>query len=132
MFWVSPKEPALDGWFLLAMRVRNFGGDLRCRPTLGVPLTEENHAGTASALPELASGSERRAGTALLYEGDNRLVIDHGASGASVVDCDGRVAAVVSNVFTQSLVFLPAKSAPRTRKAGGWWTCAESQVTSDR
>jgi hypothetical protein len=45
------------------------------------------------------------AGTALLemYEGDNRLVIDHGASGAPVVDCEGRVAAVVSNVFTQSL-----------------------------
>jgi hypothetical protein len=47
------------------------------------------------------------AGTALLemYEGDNRLVIDHGASGAPVVDCEGRVAAVVSNVFTQSLVW---------------------------
>ena len=45
------------------------------------------------------------AGTALLemYEGDNRLVIDHGASGAPVVDCKGRVAAVVSNVFTQNL-----------------------------
>ena len=40
-----------------------------------------------------------------MYEGDDRLVIDHGASGAPVVDCDGRVAAVVSNVFTQSLVW---------------------------
>jgi S1-C subfamily serine protease len=49
----------------------------------------------------------RLAGTALLevYEGDDRLVIDHGASGAPVVDCQGRVAAVVSNVFTQSLGF---------------------------
>ncbi len=48
------------------------------------------------------------AGTALLemYEGENRLVIDHGASGAPVVDCDGRVAAVVSNVFTQSIVWV--------------------------
>lgn len=47
------------------------------------------------------------AGMVLLevYEGDNRLVIDHGASGAPVIDCDGRVAAVVSNVFTQSIVF---------------------------
>ena len=45
------------------------------------------------------------AGMALLefYEGENRLVIDHGASGAPVIDCDGRVAAVISNVFTQSI-----------------------------
>jgi Trypsin-like peptidase domain len=44
------------------------------------------------------------AGLALLeiYEGENRLVIDHGASGAPVIDCEGRVAAVISNVFTQS------------------------------
>jgi hypothetical protein len=44
------------------------------------------------------------AGMALIemYEGDNRLVIDHGASGAPVVDCEGRVAAVVRNVFTQT------------------------------
>ena len=45
----------------------------------------------------------RLAGTALLemYEGDNRLVIDHGASGAPVFDCEGRVAAVISIVITQ-------------------------------
>jgi hypothetical protein len=52
-------------------------------------------------------GDGKLAGTALLeiYEGDNRLVIDHGASGAPVVDCEGRVAAVVSNVFSQNLVW---------------------------
>jgi Trypsin-like peptidase domain len=51
--------------------------------------------------------NEKLAGAALLemYEGDNRLVIDHGASGAPVVDCEGRIAAVVSNVFTQTLVW---------------------------
>jgi Trypsin-like peptidase domain len=38
-----------------------------------------------------------------LYEGENRLVVDHGASGAPVVDCDGRVAAVVSDIFTQTI-----------------------------
>jgi Trypsin-like peptidase domain len=45
------------------------------------------------------------AGMALLelYEGENRLVIDHGASGAPVVDCAGRVVAVVSFVFTQTI-----------------------------
>ncbi|MGY8669112.1 serine protease [Bradyrhizobium sp. UFLA05-109] len=40
-----------------------------------------------------------------IYEGENRFVIDHGASGAPVVDCDGRVAAVISHVFTQTLVW---------------------------
>ena len=38
-----------------------------------------------------------------MYEGDNRLVIDHGASGAPVFDCAGRVVAVVTNVFTRTL-----------------------------
>jgi hypothetical protein len=38
-----------------------------------------------------------------LFEGENRLIVDHGASGAPVLDCEGRVAAVVSNVFTQSI-----------------------------
>ena len=47
----------------------------------------------------------RLAGTALfeIYEGDNRLAIDHGASGAPVFDCEGRVAAVISTVITQIL-----------------------------
>jgi hypothetical protein len=43
------------------------------------------------------------AGTALLemYEGDNRLAIDHGASGAPVFDCEGKVVAVIATVMTQ-------------------------------
>jgi len=47
----------------------------------------------------------RLAGTALLeiFEGENRLVIDYGASGAPVFDCEGRVAAVISTVITQIL-----------------------------
>ena len=51
--------------------------------------------------------SDKLAGTALLemYDGDNRLVLDHGASGAPVLDCEGRVVAVVSNIFTQTLQF---------------------------
>ena len=52
--------------------------------------------------------SEKLAGSALLemYDGDNRLVLDHGASGAPVLDCKGRVVAVVSNIFTQTMQFL--------------------------
>ena len=51
---------------------------------------------------------DKFAGTALLeiYDGDDRLVLDHGASGAPVLDCEGRVVAVVSNIFTQSMQFL--------------------------
>jgi hypothetical protein len=47
------------------------------------------------------------AGTALLevYEGENRFVIDHGASGAPVMDCSGRVVAVVSDIFVQNIVW---------------------------
>ena len=45
----------------------------------------------------------RLAGTALLemYEGNNRFALDHGASGAPVFDCEGQVAAVISNVIEQ-------------------------------
>ena len=51
--------------------------------------------------------NENLAGTALLemYDGDNRLVLDHGASGSPVLDCEGRVVAIVSNIFTQTLQF---------------------------
>jgi hypothetical protein len=50
----------------------------------------------------------RLAGTALLemYDGNDRLVLDHGASGAPVVDCAGRVVAVVSNLFTATIPFM--------------------------
>jgi len=49
----------------------------------------------------------RLAGTALLemYDGNDRLVLDHGASGAPILDCAGRVVAVVSNVFTTTMHF---------------------------
>jgi Trypsin-like peptidase domain len=52
-------------------------------------------------------GGEKLAGTALLelYDGDDRLVLDHGASGAPVLDCEGRVVALVSNLFTQTMRF---------------------------
>ncbi len=45
------------------------------------------------------------AGLALLemHDGDDRLVLDHGASGAPVIDCDGRVVAVVSEMITQTI-----------------------------
>jgi hypothetical protein len=51
---------------------------------------------------------DRLAGTALLemYDGKDRLVLDHGASGAPVVDCVGRVVAVVSNLFTTTMQFM--------------------------
>jgi len=51
--------------------------------------------------------SDKLAGTALLemYDGNDRLMLDHGASGAPVLDCQGRVVAVVSNLFTQTVRF---------------------------
>lgn len=49
--------------------------------------------------------SGRLAGTALfeVYEGNDRLAVDHGASGAPVFDCAGRVAAVISIAITQTI-----------------------------
>ena len=51
---------------------------------------------------------DKLAGTALLemYDGNDRLVLDHGSSGAPVVDCAGRVVAVVSNLFTTTIRFM--------------------------
>lgn len=48
---------------------------------------------------------DRFAGAALLelYDGKDRLVLDHGASGAPVLDCEGRVVAVVSTLMTQTI-----------------------------
>ena len=48
---------------------------------------------------------ENRAGTALIemHDGNDRLVLDHGASGAPVLDCEGRVVAVVSTLITQTI-----------------------------
>jgi hypothetical protein len=94
----------------------------------GEPLVPEEQVMTLvypEGVPHFVKGrfvqfgaGERLGGTALLelYEGDNRLVIDHGASGAPVVDCNGRVAAVVSNVFTQSLQW-----ASRTMRISTAW-----------
>jgi Trypsin-like peptidase domain len=48
------------------------------------------------------------AGSALLemYDGNDRLVLDHGASGAAVLDCNGRVVAVVTTLITRTMSFM--------------------------
>jgi hypothetical protein len=48
---------------------------------------------------------DRVAGMALIemHDGNDRLVLDHGASGAPVLDCQGRVVAVVSTLITQTI-----------------------------
>jgi hypothetical protein len=59
-------------------------------------------------------------GTALLemHDGNDRLVLDHGASGAPVLDCRGRVVAVVSTAITQTVSFL----SPPLRTSTAWQT----------
>jgi hypothetical protein len=51
---------------------------------------------------------EKFAGSALfeMYDGNDRLVLDHGASGAPVLDCDGRIVAVVTTLITRTMNFL--------------------------
>lgn len=48
---------------------------------------------------------ERLAGAALfeMFDGNDRLAVDYGASGAPVYDCDARIVAVVTTVITQTL-----------------------------
>lgn len=63
---------------------------------------------------------ERFAGAALLelFDGNDRMAVDYGASGAPVYDCDGRIVAVVSTVITQTLTgFLG-----RVRVSTAWGT----------
>jgi hypothetical protein len=66
-----------------------------------------NHLRTARGRFVQYGDSDKFVGTALLemYDGDDRLVLDHGASGAPVLDCEGRVVAVVSNLFTKTMQF---------------------------
>jgi hypothetical protein len=55
--------------------------------------------------------ADRLAGMALLemYDGNDRLVLDHGSSGAPVVDCAGRVVAVVSNLFVMTKIMFMSR-----------------------
>ncbi len=39
-----------------------------------------------------------------IYDGDDRMALDYGASGAPVLDCAGRVVAVVANLLTQTIL----------------------------
>jgi hypothetical protein len=66
-----------------------------------------NHLRVASGRFVQYGESDKLAGTALfeIYDGDDRLVLDHGSSGAPVLDCEGRVVAVVSNLLTQTMQF---------------------------
>src|SRR5439155_25106029 len=59
-------------------------------------------------------------GAALLemHDGNDRLVLDHGASGAPVLDCRGRVVAIVSTAITQTINFL----SPAVRTSTAWQT----------
>jgi hypothetical protein len=63
-----------------------------------------------------------------LAEGDDRLALDHGASGAPILDCEGRVGAVVSNIFTQTISF--ARQPIRVSTAWGTPNVAAVPVTA--
>ncbi len=58
----------------------------------------------AGRFDSYAGGGEFGEGALLeMYDGNDRLAIDYGASGAPVVDCESHVVAVVANVVTQTL-----------------------------
>jgi hypothetical protein len=70
--------------------------------TLGYP---KSHLRFAEGRFVQYGADQKLVGTALLeiHDGNDRLVLDHGASGAPVLDCDGRVVAVVSTIITQTI-----------------------------
>jgi len=49
---------------------------------------------------------------------NDRYVLDHGASGAPIVDCEGNVAAVVSSFLTQGSLYLAGKEVRLTTAWG--------------
>jgi Trypsin-like peptidase domain len=53
-------------------------------------------------------GDDRFTGMALLelYDGDDRLALDYGSSGAPVLDCSGRAVAVVSKLLVTTIQFM--------------------------
>ena len=80
----------------------------------------------------------RFAGMALLemFDGNDRLVLDHGASGAPILDCEGRVVAVVSTLITQTISFASEPGARLDRLADaqrGFHThrCAEGLLLAE-
>jgi hypothetical protein len=107
--------PLAERMALLDLRVPVAGADsltVRREPLL--PEEEvvalaypKRHLRVASGRFVAYGSNDQFAGAALMeiYEGDDRLVLNHGASGAPVLDCQGRVVAVVSSILTQTLNF---------------------------
>jgi Trypsin-like peptidase domain len=89
------------------------GVDLRMEPLLAdeplasIAYPHDRQRVASGRFVEYGDG-EGSAGTALLemYDGNDRLALDYGASGAPVFDCTGRVVAVVSNLFTKTMQFM--------------------------
>lgn len=94
--------------------------------SLAYPNGELRFAGGRFA--EYGTG-DGRAGMALIemHDGNDRLVLDHGASGAPVLDCAGRVVAVVSTLITQTLA-LPTGT---VRVSTAWQTPNVLSIPAD-
>jgi hypothetical protein len=113
---VLELKAAHPGAAVLAVRLEAMAPEERL-VSLAYPNGELRFAGGRFA--EYGTGG-RVAGMALIemHDGNDRLVLDHGASGAPVLDCQGRVVAVVSTLITQTIA-LPTGT---TRVSTAWQT----------
>jgi hypothetical protein len=102
---VLELNSSFPGATALQIRLRPLVAD---EPILSLAYPGNERRVATGRFMRYGADDDRFAGMALLemHDGNDRLVLDHGSSGAPAVDCEGRVVAVVTQAITQTMSFL--------------------------